>query len=67
MNCLVPDWVATERVTEAELATEPPPIPLDVVAAATQQLIRDDGLVGRAMVVDRGKAPRLLDPEPPSR
>ena len=34
VNCLVPDWVATERVTESERATAPPPIPLAVVAAA---------------------------------
>jgi len=67
VNCLVPDWVATERVTDAELATEPPPIPLDVVAAATLRLVRDDSLAGRAMLVDRGKAPRLLDPDRPSR
>ena len=65
VNCLVPDWVATERVTEAELATEPPPIPLDVVAGATLELVRNDNLAGRVMVVFRGEAPRLLDPEPP--
>jgi NAD(P)-dependent dehydrogenase (short-subunit alcohol dehydrogenase family) len=64
VNCLVPDWVATERVTEAELATEPPPIPLDVIAAATLQLIRDDGLAGRIMVVDRDMTPRLLPATP---
>jgi NAD(P)-dependent dehydrogenase (short-subunit alcohol dehydrogenase family) len=67
VNCLVPDWMATERVTDAERAIDPPPIPLDVVAAATLSLIRDDTLAGRVMVLDRGAAPRLLDPEPWSR
>ena len=34
VNCIVPDWVATERVTAEERATTPPPIPLATVAAA---------------------------------
>ena len=28
VNCIVPDWVATERVSEAERGTTPPPIRL---------------------------------------
>jgi NAD(P)-dependent dehydrogenase (short-subunit alcohol dehydrogenase family) len=59
INCLVPDWIATERLTEEELASEPPPIPLAVVAEATLRLIRDDALAGRVMVLDRGEPPRL--------
>ncbi len=27
VNCLVPDWVATERVSAAERATQPPRVP----------------------------------------
>ncbi len=63
VNCLVPDWVATERVSEAERATVPPPIPLGAVTAATLRLITDDSLSGRILVLDRGQAPRLLDVE----
>jgi NAD(P)-dependent dehydrogenase (short-subunit alcohol dehydrogenase family) len=66
VNCLAPDWVATERLTEADRRTKPPPIPLDVVAAATLDLVRDDALAGRVMVLDREAAPRLLDPQPQS-
>jgi NAD(P)-dependent dehydrogenase (short-subunit alcohol dehydrogenase family) len=59
VNCIVPDWVATERVTPEERATEPPPIPLATVAAAVIRLIRDDTLSGRALVLLRGEEPRL--------
>ena len=62
VNCLVPDWVATERVSAAERATNPPPIPLETIASATLRLVRDDELSGRIMLVERGAAPRLLDP-----
>ena len=59
VNCIVPDWVATERVTAEERATTPPPIPLETVAAAVIRLIRDDTLAGRALVLWRGETPRL--------
>jgi NAD(P)-dependent dehydrogenase (short-subunit alcohol dehydrogenase family) len=59
VNCIVPDWVATERVTAEERATDPPPIPLETVAGAVLTLIRDDALAGRAMVLMRGEDPRL--------
>jgi NAD(P)-dependent dehydrogenase (short-subunit alcohol dehydrogenase family) len=55
VNCIVPDWVATERVTEEERATAPPPIPLETVADAVITLIRDDTLAGHAMVLWRGR------------
>jgi NAD(P)-dependent dehydrogenase (short-subunit alcohol dehydrogenase family) len=61
VNCLVPDWVATERVSEAERATVPPPVPLEVVTTATLRLVTDDSLSGRILVLDRGQAPRLLE------
>ena len=60
VNCVVPDWVATERVTAEERATAPPPIPLAVVVDAVLTLIRDETLAGRAMVIWRGEEPRLL-------
>jgi NAD(P)-dependent dehydrogenase (short-subunit alcohol dehydrogenase family) len=59
VNCIVPDWVATERVTAEERATTPPPIPLATVANAVITLIRDDTLAGRAMVLWSGEDPRL--------
>lgn len=61
VDCLVPDWVATERVGEAERAAVPPPIPLEAVVAGTLRLITDDTLAARVLVLDRGQAPRLLD------
>jgi NAD(P)-dependent dehydrogenase (short-subunit alcohol dehydrogenase family) len=59
VNCIVPDWVATERVTAEERATTPPPISLATVTAAAIRLIRDETLVGRALVLWRGEEPRL--------
>jgi NAD(P)-dependent dehydrogenase (short-subunit alcohol dehydrogenase family) len=59
VNCIVPDWVATERVTAEERATTPPPIPLATVAAGVIRLIRDDSLAGRALLLWRGAEPRL--------
>ena len=59
VNCIVPDWVATERVTSEERATTPPPIPLATVAAGVIRLIRDDSLAGRALLLWRGAEPRL--------
>jgi len=60
VNCLVPDWMATERLTPEELASAPPPIPLETITAATLRLITDDSLAGRALVVWRAEAPRLI-------
>jgi NAD(P)-dependent dehydrogenase (short-subunit alcohol dehydrogenase family) len=61
VNCIVPDWVATERVSDAERATTPPPIPLSVVVEAVLELIRNDTLAGRALVIRRGEGPRLSE------
>jgi NAD(P)-dependent dehydrogenase (short-subunit alcohol dehydrogenase family) len=60
VNCIVPDWMATERLSAAERASTPPPIPLADVAAAVLELIHDDTLTGRALVMRRGEPPRLL-------
>jgi NAD(P)-dependent dehydrogenase (short-subunit alcohol dehydrogenase family) len=59
VNCIVPDWIATERVTAEERATTPPPIPLATVAAGVIRLIRDDSLAGRVLLLCRGAEPRL--------
>jgi NAD(P)-dependent dehydrogenase (short-subunit alcohol dehydrogenase family) len=69
VNCVVPDWIATERAV-AELAgmgeevraATPAPIPLDEVADAVAGCIRDDRMAGRVMVLWRGEPRRLLDP-----
>jgi len=59
VNCIVPDWVATERVTMEERATTPPPISLATLVAGVIRLIRDDSLAGRALVLWRGAEPSL--------
>jgi hypothetical protein len=61
VNCLVPDWVATERVSQADRAVVPPLVPLGSVAAGAIRLITDDSLNGRVLVLDRGEPPLLLD------
>lgn len=60
VNCIVPDWVATERLTAEERASIPPPIPLATITAEVMRLVRDDSLAGRAIVIWRGEAPRLI-------
>jgi NAD(P)-dependent dehydrogenase (short-subunit alcohol dehydrogenase family) len=59
VNCIVPDWIATERVTAEERASIPPPIPLETIAVEVIRLISDDSLAGRAVVIWRGEEPRL--------
>jgi NAD(P)-dependent dehydrogenase (short-subunit alcohol dehydrogenase family) len=60
VNCIVPDWIATERVTAEERASDPPPIPLDTIAQQVLRLVGDDALAGRAIVVWRGASPQLV-------
>jgi NAD(P)-dependent dehydrogenase (short-subunit alcohol dehydrogenase family) len=61
VNCVVPDWLATERLTDAERGAQPPPIPLPDLAGQVRRLIEDDTLSGRVIVLERGTAPALLD------
>jgi NAD(P)-dependent dehydrogenase (short-subunit alcohol dehydrogenase family) len=61
VNCLIPDWIATERLTDEERAADPPPIPLTQITDQVERLIVDDSLSGRAIVLARGVAPQLLD------
>jgi NAD(P)-dependent dehydrogenase (short-subunit alcohol dehydrogenase family) len=70
VNCVVPDWIATERardelarMTPAERAAAPAPLPPEAVADAVVELVRDDALTGRVMVLRAGEPRRLLDPE----
>jgi NAD(P)-dependent dehydrogenase (short-subunit alcohol dehydrogenase family) len=58
VNCVVPDWILTERAREelarmsaAERAAAPAPIPVDAVAAAVVALIADDSAAGRVIVL----------------
>ncbi len=59
VNCVAPGWIRTERAEEElaamtpdERAAAPMPIPLDTVADAVVELIRDDGRRGRLVVLD---------------
>ena len=70
VNCVVPDWIETERareelarMTAEERASRPTPLPPEAVADAVVELIRDDELAARAMVLWGDEPPRLLDPE----
>ena len=76
VNCIAPDWTATEFVRErfAAMTPEerleatdgfgrPPPerfLEPDEVAAGVIELIRDDELAGRTLVMWCGEEPRLL-------
>jgi len=76
VNCVAPDWTATEFVRERFEGMTPEdraaardgfgrPAPArflepDEVAAATVELVRDEELAGRTMVLWCGEAPRLL-------
>jgi NAD(P)-dependent dehydrogenase (short-subunit alcohol dehydrogenase family) len=69
VNCIVPDWIATERareelarMTSAERAAMPVPRPPEEIAAAVVDLVHDEDLAGRVMVMWPGERPRLLDP-----
>ena len=53
VNCIVPDWIATERLTAGERASVPPPIPLATITAEVIRLITDDSLQGQAVVIWR--------------
>ena len=59
VNCVAPGWIATERaldelarMTPAERAAAPVPLPEEAVADAVVELIRDDAQSGRVVVLD---------------
>ena len=59
VNCVAPGWIATDRaeserarMTPAERAAAPTPIPLETVADAVVELIRDDNRSGELVVLD---------------
>ena len=58
VNCVVPGWIATERaetdlaaMSPAELAAAAIPVPMDEVADAVVDLVRDDGAAGRVVAI----------------
>jgi NAD(P)-dependent dehydrogenase (short-subunit alcohol dehydrogenase family) len=69
VTCVVPDWVATERalaelaaMTPAERARAPEPIPMESLTGAVLDLIEDDTLDGRILVLRPGEPATLLPP-----
>ena len=65
VNCVVPDWVATERGIAERAALPPveqglPQVPLQTLTDAVVQLVTDESLAGRSLLLDRGEEPRFL-------
>jgi NAD(P)-dependent dehydrogenase (short-subunit alcohol dehydrogenase family) len=67
VNCIVPDWIATERaegelraMTAAERAAAGPLVPMAEVASAVVAFVRDDTLAGRVVVLRGGRPRRFL-------
>ena len=68
VNCVVPDWIATEpalgelaAMAPEERAAEKPLVDPGDLADAVVELIRDESLSGRAVRLPRGEPRRLLD------
>lgn len=67
VNCVVPDWIATERgqaelarMSPAERARAPEQVPMEEVAATVVELVRADELAGRVVVLRGGETRRFL-------
>jgi NAD(P)-dependent dehydrogenase (short-subunit alcohol dehydrogenase family) len=68
INCVVPDWIETERargelaaMTPEERAAEAPLVDPAELADAVVELVRDESLAGRAIHLPRGEPRRMLD------
>lgn len=67
VNCVVPDWIGLDRA-HAELAempagrraAAPPLIPPGTVVSAVVDLLVDESMSGRVVVLEGGREPRLL-------
>jgi 3-oxoacyl-[acyl-carrier protein] reductase len=66
VNCVVPDWVGTDRgkreraaLPEAERGKEL--VPLETLTNAVVRFVEDDTLAGRVVLLDREADPRFLD------
>jgi NAD(P)-dependent dehydrogenase (short-subunit alcohol dehydrogenase family) len=67
VNCVVPDWIATERamgelaaMTPEARAAEPPLVDPSELADAVVELVRDESLAGRVVLLPRGEPRRFL-------
>jgi NAD(P)-dependent dehydrogenase (short-subunit alcohol dehydrogenase family) len=65
VNCVVPDWVATERgVRERDaLPIEergPALVPLEAVTDGVVRFVQDETLAGRVLLLNRGADPQLM-------
>ena len=67
VNCIVPDWIATERaegeleaMTTAERAAAGALVPMADVAAAVIAFVSDDSLAGRVVLLRGGRPRRFL-------
>jgi NAD(P)-dependent dehydrogenase (short-subunit alcohol dehydrogenase family) len=68
VNCIVPGWIGLPRA-HAELAAmgardraaAPAMVPPRAVAATVVELVRDDQMTGRVVVLDGRRPPRVLD------
>jgi NAD(P)-dependent dehydrogenase (short-subunit alcohol dehydrogenase family) len=67
VSCVVPDWIETERareelarMTSAQRAATPAPLPPNAVPDAVVALARDDEAAGRVVVLRPGEPPRVL-------
>ncbi|TWD84317.1 3-oxoacyl-[acyl-carrier protein] reductase [Kribbella amoyensis] len=68
VNCIVPDWVATDRGLAEQAALPanergPDLVPLAVLTDAVVRFVTDESLAGRVLRLDRGEAP-VLSPTP---
>jgi NAD(P)-dependent dehydrogenase (short-subunit alcohol dehydrogenase family) len=66
VNCVVPDWVATdrgqrERAALPEADRGPELVPLETVTDAVVRFIEDESLAGQVVLLDREAEPRFLD------
>jgi NAD(P)-dependent dehydrogenase (short-subunit alcohol dehydrogenase family) len=65
VNCVVPDWVATERgIREREALPEaergPALVPLDALTDSVVRFVEDDTLTGRILLLEREEQPVFL-------
>ncbi|MEV5968044.1 SDR family oxidoreductase [Kribbella sp. NPDC051952] len=66
VNCVVPDWVATERGLRERAALPAAErgadlVPLEQLTDAVLAFVEDDSLAGRVVLLDRGAPTRMLD------
>jgi NAD(P)-dependent dehydrogenase (short-subunit alcohol dehydrogenase family) len=67
VNCVVPDWIATERgqaelarMSPGERARAPEQVPMEEIADTVVELVRADDLAGRVVVLRGGEPRRFL-------